>query len=413
MEQSKSSTPRNVAPLHSLFLSLTRPLPKEIAENYIPYLILFQHSNHLLQRLTAAEPDRTSLVYKNAGLQTPKEMSSKDARGDLFILEAFKECVERCRGRIIYAKCCDSLEWNGDRNVSRLFEENGAMIDLYSDPLGWDSESKDDESDTSSVKVFKGQLSKLKSIVSAVEQAAQYIHDSSEESFQKQPIPIIFDSATPIVIHHGVQKLMLLLTHLKQIYMGAEPIVSPIIMPTLSEMISPPSLRMLEDTSDAVLTLIGGELSITKRSGRTGGMISSGFSGGLRLIKDVQHFDIESKETRGVSYSELNLHKKVDPGTKSDKKKEATRKLDVEDMIDATEKLEIDGTKGENKLAKSSSCNKDKSRPLLKHEDEDSMVKKVSVQPESKKPAPRIFMDDDDPEFDDLDEEDPDDDLDI
>ena len=48
----------------------------------------------------------------------------------------------------------------------------------------------------------------------------------------------------------------------------------------------------------------------------------------------------------------------------------------------------------------------------LKLEDDNNEVPKVSQQSQTNN-RPRIFLQDDDPEFDDLDEEDPDDDLDI
>ena len=359
-------------------------------------------------------------------------MSAKDSRGDLFIMEAWKECVERCRGRIIYVKCCDSLDLgiefsndedhNGERTrrrnrnkgLEKMFVENGVLVDLYSDPLGWDSE--DDEHDYGG-KIFKGQITKLKSILSTIQQAAQHIHKSKQQEMlhdvasQEQPIPIIFDSTTPLLIHHGVQKLTLLLTHLKQAATGSNPIVSPIFMPTLSEMLPPSLLRILEDYSDAVLTLNGGELSIAKRSARMGGMISSGFSGGLRLTKDVQLFDIEVKENRGSTESKLVLRKKIDHGG-NDKKKVTKKKKDVEDVAIMTDKLDINS--GEGGLKSFTTSNKDKdNRPILKHEDEDSGVSKTAAKAAPNKPTPRIYMEDDDPEFDDLDEEDPDDDLDI
>ena len=53
-------------------------------------------------------------------------------------------------------------------------------------------------------------------------------------------------------------------------------------------------------------------------------------------------------------------------------------------------------------------------RPVLKHEQEKGTGSESNSSFEAiQKQAPKIFMEEDDPEFDDLDEEDPDDDLDI
>jgi hypothetical protein len=207
IEDPKASvTPRNATPFHSIFLALTRSIPKEIVKNYIPYLISFQHSNHLVQRLTAAQPDRSSTVYKNAGLLTPKEMSEKDSKGDLFIKEAWNECVERCEGRVIYVKCCDSVDLgieSAERGAdfTSLFKQNGAMVDLCADPIGWDSDEEDDENYDSPT-IFMGQITNLKSILSAIKQAEQHIyesakrkdhfHDEEVSQYQPhQPIPLI------------------------------------------------------------------------------------------------------------------------------------------------------------------------------------------------------------------------------
>ena len=40
-------------------------------------------------------------------------------------------------------------------------------------------------------------------------------------------------------------------------------------------------------------TLHGGRVSIAKRSARSGGMVCGGFSGGVRLMKDIKLFDID------------------------------------------------------------------------------------------------------------------------
>ena len=436
-----STTPQNTSPFHSLFLSLTR----ENNHEYTPYLILLQHSTHLLHRLTAAEPDQpnSQQIYKNAGLLTPKESSVKDTRGDLFVKEAWRECVGRCGGRVIFVSCCDFLDLSmctrsasrgilvgddgRDCELGRLFEENGVLVDLYSDPLDWDTCSDEDEDENDDVsmqkkvKQIKGQVNKLQSIVSAIQQAAQYISSQSDteqspQKQQQQPIPIIFDSITPILLHHGVEKLTLLLTHLKQSANGTtttHTVTSPIFIPTLAEILPPSSNRILEDYADAVMTLNGGKLSIARRSARSGGMVSGGFSGGVRLTKDVQYFEIESNGNGAGN--ELVLLKSNEGNGNNGQDVDGKKKKDDEDVEDiATGASRMNISDGAEQKV-SALGDKGKQRPILQHEDDEQtrLGAATKVQPVVNKPTPRIYMDEDDPEFDDLDEEDPDDDLDI
>jgi len=404
-----SSTPQNSTPFQSLFLGLTRPFSSEstTSNSYTPYLVLFQHNQHLIQRLIAAEPDQSSQLYKHAGLLTPKETSVKDARADLFVKEAWRECVKRCSGRVIVVKCSESIDFGygketrknrKNRELVKLFGDNGVVVDLCSDPLGWDADCGTHAERNTAVKAFKAQATKLQSVLLVLQEAAQYItlqtsQDDDTTTNTKptiQPIPIIFDSMTPLLLHHGVEKVTMLFSRLKQ--SGEKSIISPIFVPTLSEILPPSGNRILEEYADAVLTLNGGKLLIAKRSARLGGMICGGFSGGLRLTKDEQHFEIEGNG--------LVLLKK---GSESSSKeiKEATNDLnDIER-----------GAKQMNLNENTSTEKKSTQRPVLKHEEDKSEAN--NAKEGSSKPSPKIFLEEDDPEFDDLDEEDPDDDLDI
>jgi hypothetical protein len=408
-----SSTPQNSTPFQSLFLSLTRPFSSEsISCNpYTPYLVLFQHNQHLIQRLIAAEPDQSAQLYKNAGLLTPKETSVKDGRADLFVKEAWRECVKRCSGRVIVVKCSQSIDFGCDkeirknrknRELDKLFGENGVVVDLFSDPLGWDADFRSDANvECSSVATtFKAQATKLQSVLLVLQEAAQYI--SSQTSLDDgttetiQPIPIIFDSITPLLLHHGVEKVTMLFSRLKQSV--EKTIISPIFVPTLTEILPSSGNKILEEYADAILTLNGGKLTIAKRSARVGGMVCGGLSGGLRLTKDHQHFEIEGN---GNNSNGLVLLKK---GMESSSKVMKEEKNDLHDIESGAKRLNLSDN--------TSSMEKNSTqRPILQHEEDKSEAS--NTKEVSSKPAPRIFLEENDPEFHDLDEEDPDDDLDI
>lgn len=411
-----STTPQNASPFLSLFLSATRPLPSDTAV-YPPYFILFQHTKHFSQRILAAEPDSSSQIYRNAGLLTPKESSIKDSSGDLFIQEAWKECVTKCSGRVILVKCCDSLDFGlehgeggkerrhpRDKNIRRMFLENGVTVDFFSDPLGWDCDDVDEPPCRNTGHTIKGNISKLHSILSYLQDAADYIARNQQST---QPIPIIFDSLTPLILHHGVEKLSILFTALKQQTHNKNAVLSPIFLPVLSEMLSPSKNRVLEEYADAVLTLHGGKMSIAKRSARNGGMISGGFSGGLRLVKDVQYFEVKNYPwseliwTKGGGGGGQEAHVNEQNATNPTEK-------DLEDVSQDMKKVTMSSV---SQKSDKSVQDRTKKRPVLMHENDNN--RHHDNQQSENRPRPVIYLEDNDPEFQDLDEEDPDDDLDI
>ncbi|GFH56633.1 hypothetical protein CTEN210_13109 [Chaetoceros tenuissimus] len=404
-----TSTPQNTTPFTSLFQSTTRPIPTSTKQQpTTPYLILFQHSQQLTQRIIAAEPSQNSNIYKNANLQTPKTICNKDTRGDLFIQQAWTECVQRCNGRVILIQD-GNINFQQDKafNTWNLMKRHGVVIDLWNRD-SW--ELQDDIEMNQDIKVLTANGILLEHVLQVIQDASQYIEtvnsgDNNENS--ELPIPIIFESSTPFLIHHGMERLILLLTKIKQTFRN----VGPIFIPSLMELSTPLENRQLEEIADAVMTLNGGKVSIVKRSARNGGMISTGFSGGLRLIKEVQQFELKGNNAA----TELVLLKKNtdvsmnhSENQKNNKTKIKSGDQDNTDIVaKQTQGLEIRPTPDGHK-------HKTSRRPVLKHENEKETVNESRSTPESiQKQAPRIFMEEDDPEFDDLDEEDPDDDLDI
>jgi hypothetical protein len=127
-------------------------------------------------------------------------------------------------------------------------------------------------------------------------------------------------------------------------------------------------------------------------------MVCGGLSGGLRLTKDHQHFEIEGN---GNNSNGLVLLKK---GMESSSKVMKEEKNDLHDIESGAKRLNLSDN--------TSSIEKNSTqRPILQHEEDKSEAS--NTKEVSSKPAPRIFLEENDPEFHDLDEEDPDDDLDI
>lgn len=293
----------------------------------------------------------------------------------------------------------------------RPFRKNGAVVDLASDPFGWDSEEEEDHAvEDEEGRVVRCRVDDLESVACAIEGAVDGLaqqrrsdeeSEAKEGSQQAQPmaVPVVFDSLTPLLTLHGLNRMLLFLERLRrsQSLLPTNPIVAPVLI----EAMQPSQMRVLEDVSDAVLTLEGGELNIIRRSARGG-----------RLVKDVQPFRV------------------VGDGLELGAEEAA-----VEDEYDGTQQgdeivVDIDGAvrKKEEESARpspSTNINPRRKKITLQHEEEGEGTRQHPALEQNDKhlPSPRmgehqpgqprIYMQDDDPEFDDLDEEDPDDDLDI
>ena len=383
-------TPSNATPLHTLFLSTTRPPTTTTTGGGPPsYKILLQSTYSYADRITAATPNHPS-----------KDLQCiKNGCCDVIWLECWTEIVQLCEGRMVWINALNSISVKNsvEPHVWELFQENGRMIDLYSNPFGWDEDSDEEETKANTnVTTQTANLTSLESIYQVIEDACSNLHQSSTSN---KPIPILFDSLTPLLLHHGHATLQLFLSTLSQISTSSYT-ASPILLP-LSTTVSLDTVRMLEDDADAVLTLVDGRLEIAKRSARMGGSID-GLSG-VRLMKDVQYFDVV------VGDGGIRLWTKGEgQGGRDATRKENENRSPKQDSSTSMEVLD---RTNERKESKRSGTSQGRGGVTLQHEGEEGRVLPPAVQ--STKPTPRIFMEENDPEFQDLDEEDPDDDLDI
>ncbi len=195
-------------------------------------------------------------------------------------------------------------------SLLRTFRKNGAWVDLSSNPFGWDGDNTDtdnaynssiNDEDTASCSnslfVHQSTIHKLQSIVGTIRKAVASIdirrrhhcyHQNTPNTTttliqQQQPIPIVFDSLTPLLHFHSVEKIIVMLKCLKRgaafssppsisIKAGPPsstttppppaaaaasypPILSPIVAPVLYESLRPSEHRCLEDAADAMIHL--------------------------------------------------------------------------------------------------------------------------------------------------------------
>jgi len=190
------------------------------------------------------------------------------------ICDLDQECCNNNDGDDAYYH--QSTTANDDKtnvDMIKLFRQNGACVDLNSNPFGWNDDD-DDENEGSNCNnndnpiSVKATLNNLQSIANAIRQAAsRIIETNNQQSQQHQSIPIIFDSLTPLLHLHGAERITVLLKSLGKT--SSSPLVnnnasdntaslsclSPIIAPILYESICPSDHRTLEDCADAMVHL--------------------------------------------------------------------------------------------------------------------------------------------------------------
>ena len=209
--------------------------------------------------------------------------------GPFLVRQALYDLSTKCNGRVVFVSVAgttgildlDALHDNNGASSVRLFRQNGACVDLSSNPFGWNDEDNNNCNNNSFVK--KATMSNLQSLASAIRQAASNViisrrkdeavddirkdqKSKSEGNLQlQQPIPIIFETMTFLLQLHGVERITVLLKSLGRMTIldnnndnksnSTSSVLSPIIVPVLYESICLSDHRTLEDCSDAMVSL--------------------------------------------------------------------------------------------------------------------------------------------------------------
>ncbi|KAL7551854.1 hypothetical protein ACHAWF_015060, partial [Thalassiosira exigua] len=353
------------------------------------------------------------------------------AAGPFLVGQAFEELSRRCDGALVFVSTLglggvldldavpdesnfgdeEGLEHSAQmlrnrRHSVKMFHKNGARVDLFSDPFGWEEASK-----SAGVNLFeeKSTTNKLQPITMAIRRAAASVESrriaiegqeqSRGKSQYQRPTPIVFESLTPLLNFHGAEKISLFLKSLGRgvvssamVSPGEEaPILSPIVAPVLYESLSPAEHRYLEDMAHAMV-----HLNLPDTRGSVNSSSSSYGPDSLRSISGV--VDLARRGCGGVGGG---LGGKF-----------ICHCIPIQ-IIRAPTTLGscywvLDNDRNETEKAKEK---QPKTKP--------SSVSTGVTSTDQKSPAvaptrPRIYLQDDDPEFDDFDEEDDlDDDLDI
>jgi archaellum biogenesis ATPase FlaH len=231
-------------------------------------------------------------------------------------------------------------------------DNNVTLLNAASNPFGWDEE--EDETFMT--------LEDLQGLSNAI-----------QNEMDKEKRPIVVESLTPIIMRHGVSQTLAWLRLLVKCK-------TTVIVPILLESLSSTQHVALEDMAQAVLYLHGGDMTMIRQGVRERG----------NVLRETVLFQVHTNKANGaVSIQVVN---------QDDTKEQLATPL-------------LTTAQNTPKLNEGTTASTSTSRPekvKLQLEDDDTP-------PSTKEEAsrPHIYVQDNDPEFDDMDEEDPDDDLDL
>ena len=313
-------------------------------------------------RQALTEPVSQVSLYQQAGLPTPAE----NAHLDWFGASWWQRVVQQ----LIAAAAAASS--SGSRAVvylqtlphhdSVVSDKHVHVVNLADNPWGWDDKKDNNEKEAKGDAIG---LNSLTDILDAVQTRVASSHSVCN---------LVVDSLTPLWMRHGAAKVVSFIQRLQRI-----PQISTLLLHATDTL--PAVLHSaLEDEAHALLSL---------REGKAVWM-HQGVRERDNMMRQVMKFSLQDGSIELVETSLSSSNQPMVAATPDDAPQEEEEEASTRTTANAT-----------------TTTRSGRPRVQLKLEEEEQK------KPPAPTSGPRIFMQDDDPEFDDYDEEDPDDDLDI
>jgi len=349
------------------------------------YWLLLETSQSFALRHEATHDDDNNnsasdkAVYQRAGLRTPSENAARDWQaGPLWLqqcaVELLKDNSESGqRRRLLWLK---TVPGNNSRRrwLQKIQSQYGAakcsVLDCCgSDPFGWDDDNGDGES---SMETGNCNLERLDLLLDQIKKLLRRQNNDDEP-----PVSLVIESLTPLLVRHGLDRTLRFLQRLSH---DLQP--SFLVIPVLVETLELFQLRRLEDASHAILLLDRGEAELLRQGVREKG----------NRVRERIPFRIQEDG------SAIELLAKNHDDASNKEQSETNEEVDT--AANALESLSVSAPESNAK------------RKVQLQADEGSRKPTASSLEATTTTAsqPRIFLQDDDPEFEDYDE---DDDLDL
>jgi hypothetical protein len=360
-----SKSKKGSSPLQSLVSQWSQQLTAK------SYNILLQHATGLVERTQAADAVANLHLYRRAKVRTPAENATRDILGGYLWLQHLLELVVALPDvHVIYIPTTTTT-----LTTTMTSSPNLTILPTATDPWGWED---DDESSSSSVNFND---------ISSLAKVLQDVMDKNTLSEKKTVI--VWESLTPLLARHG-GLIYKTISFLRQFSSSSSCLQ---IWPVRIDSVTKVQHAHLEDTASAVLWLQGGDMTLIRQGIRETG----------NIVREILPFRIEAAAS---SSSQSNgMYRFL-----LDENEEENQDETPQDQETANFSTSNTRTPAKSTDETSAGTVKTRSRTKIQLQIEEE---KVEAPPEPTENRPRIFLQDDDPEFDDLDEEDPDDDLEI
>ena len=361
-----------------------------------PYRLLLQTRYSLQSRISISEPVENLHVYQRAGVLTPRDRATRDVYGGgeggwlLRLVElAVKVQSDLSHGPDVASVIFITTKAR-PKNYSLIDElplklqQKVNVVDLASqNPFGWDS--SDNSSGTN--------MSDLSQLYQRLQEEFGKRRDATQAvPVSAAPVIMIWQSLTPLIIAHGFSKVLRFLCALPTCFQ---------VWSVNVQVLTPKQHAKLEDASNALLCMQDGQMTMIRQGIRERG----------NIIRKSLPFRLTLKPTPTSKRRYFLIELEND---------DCGNNVDDNYSYDGEKNAENGKEDTANKISRPSVSTRSRGVQLHLEGEEDagsSIAKnkttKINKQEATRSDRPRIYMQDNDPEFDDFDEEDPDDDLEI
>jgi sarcosine oxidase delta subunit len=349
---------------------------------------------------SAAAEDTTPTLYERAGVRSPPERAWRDLHGSSSWLEIIAQSLGRASDAVVWVQTLSGRDRSGTSSLRNVETTN-----LSLDPFGWNADGEGG---------IAGNVPNLENLDRVLQEIQDRVQALSIKSGEHQQgarktaslqhsrgfVPVVLQSATPIFHRHGFVRTRQFLQELQRC-------CPVLVVPTTVESLSRDQHWSLEGMASAILTVEEGAAVMLRR----------GIRESTNVVRETLELDFDDPESStGASQSMRIYLPRVRRVTSSTRMPSPSDPLQPgkEAMPGATTTPQGPAPPGKPQIQLSIS---DEDAPRAANTWRRG---RMSSEPDASTPTPHderrqpnIIVQDDDPEFDDYDEEDPDDDLDL
>lgn len=338
----------------------------------------------------------TPTLYERAGVRSPPERAWRDLHGSSAWLENIFQSLGKASDVVLWVQ---TLPVRDRRRIPSL--HNVETMNLSRDPFGWNAQGEGESpGNEPNLENLDRVLQVIKDRVQEVSMtSSEHRKDSRTTSPPRPPrgfVPVVLQSVTPIVHRHGFARTLQFLKELQRC-------CPVLVVPTNIEALSRDQHWSLEGMASAVLAVEDGVAVMLRR--------------GIREITNVvrEALELDFADFGGTTSASTSTRtfiprvRRVSPssGVASTAERPETTK---EETLGATTSPALPTGKPKIQLSIS---DEDAPRAAASWRSVRTSNEPSESAVQEERNQPNIIVQDDDPEFDDYDEEDPDDDLDL